>query len=56
MRERGVRQAVAEDLYKFAGREFDTIIKLCNGLNKVGRLADLPRFLDRIRRLLSPRG
>jgi SAM-dependent methyltransferase len=56
MRERGVRHAVTADLYPFDGGPFDTIICLCNGLDKVGRLADLPQFLDRMRQLLAPDG
>ncbi len=56
MRERGVRKVEAVDLYDFDGGPFDTIINLCNGLDKVGRLADLPRFLDKMRRLLAPGG
>lgn len=56
MRERGVRNAAAVNLYAFDGGPFDTIITLCNGLDKVGRLADLPRFLDRMRRLLAQGG
>jgi len=56
MRERGVRKAVVADLYEFEGGPFDTIVNLCNGLDKVGRLADLPRFLERMRLLLAPEG
>ena len=56
MRERGVRDAEIADLYEFEGGPFDTIICLCNGLDKVGRLADLPRFLDHMRKLLKPDG
>jgi len=56
MRERGVLKAEAVDLYAFHGGPFDTIICLCNGLDKVGRLADLPRFLGRMRELLAPNG
>ena len=56
MRERGVRDAQVADLFTFDEGPFDTIICLCNGLDKVGRLADLPRFLDRMRRLLAPGG
>lgn len=56
MRERGVANAVAADLYTFEGGPFDTILCLCNGLDKVGRLEDLPRFLDRMRELLAPGG
>lgn len=56
MDERGVRQPVVGDLYEFSDGRFDTVICLCNGLDKVGRLADLPRFLDRMRALLNPGG
>lgn len=56
MRERGVHDAEAADLYDFERGSFDTIICLCNGLDKVGRLAELPRFLDRMRKLLAPGG
>ncbi|WP_280152082.1 class I SAM-dependent methyltransferase [Piscinibacter sp. XHJ-5] len=56
MRERGVHKAVAADFQTFNGGPFDTIVCLCNGLDKVGRLTDLPRFLDRMRRLLAPGG
>lgn len=56
MRERGVRDAQVADLFAFEGGPFDTLICLCNGLDKVGWLADLPRFLDRMRALLAPGG
>ena len=56
MRERGVSNAREADLYAFSDSPFDTIINLCNGLDKVGRLADLPRFLDCMRALLAPGG
>lgn len=56
MLERGVRKALRADLYTFDGGSFDTVISLCNGLDKVSRLAELPRFLDRMRRLLAPGG
>lgn len=56
MRERGVSKAESADLFTFEGGPFDTIICLCNGLDKVGRLSDLPRFLERMRSLLGPGG
>lgn len=56
MQERGVRQASVADLYGFEGGAFDTIICLCNGLDKVGRLPDLPLFLAQMRTLLAPGG
>jgi SAM-dependent methyltransferase len=56
MRERGVLKAEAADFQHFDGGPFDTILCLCNGLDKVGRLTDLPAFLDHMRRLLAPGG
>lgn len=56
MQARGVRDARAADLYAFRDGAFDTIVCLCNGLDKVGRLSELPRFLDRMRELLAPGG
>jgi SAM-dependent methyltransferase len=56
MRRRGVRHVEVANLYDFPAGPFNTIICLCNGLDKVGRLADLPRFLTRIRDLLAPGG
>ncbi|MCC2674711.1 MAG: hypothetical protein K0R58_1658 [Ramlibacter sp.] len=56
MRERGVRKAEVSGFEDFGGRSFDTLLCLCNGLDKVGRLADLPPFLARMRLLLAPGG
>ncbi len=56
MRERGDCDAQTANLYAFAGGPFDTIINLCNGLDKVGHLNHLPNFLDRMRQLLAPHG
>jgi SAM-dependent methyltransferase len=56
MKERGVRDAQLADLYTFEDSPFDTILSICNGLDKVGRLADLPKFLDRMRHLMAPGG
>ena len=56
MRQRGVRNALAADLYAFDGGPFDTIICLCNGLDKVGTLGDVQRFLTQMRVLLAADG
>lgn len=56
MSRRGVRDARQANLFAFEGGPFDTILSICNGLDKVGRLADLPRFLDRMQVLLAPGG
>jgi SAM-dependent methyltransferase len=56
MKERGVRHAVLADLYTFRAGPFDSIICLCNGLDKVGSFSRLPAFLGRMRSLLAPNG
>lgn len=56
MRERGVRNAQVADAFAVELGRFDTILTICNGLDKVGRLADLPRFLERMRAMLTPDG
>jgi SAM-dependent methyltransferase len=56
MQERGVRDARVADLYQLDDGRYDTIICLCNGFDKVGRLSDMPRFLACMRRLLVPGG
>jgi SAM-dependent methyltransferase len=56
MHDRGVRTALAVDMFELNDGAFDTVLALCNGLDKVGRLAELPRFLDRMRSLLAPGG
>lgn len=56
MKARGVRNACVADLYDFDDGPFDTIFCLCNGLDKVGKLDDLPRFLASMKRLLAPGG
>lgn len=56
MRERGVRNALVGDAFGLELGRFDTILSICNGLDKVGTLADLPRFLERMRAMLTPDG
>lgn len=56
MLRRGVRDARQADLFTFEGGAFDTVLAICNGLDKVGCLSDLPRFLHRMRALLAPGG
>lgn len=56
MRARGVVNPLVADAFELEESGFDTVITLCNGLDKVGRLGDLPRFLDRMRALLVPGG
>lgn len=55
MRERGVRDAVAGDVFDIAlPRRYDTLLLLMNGIGLAGDLAGLDRLLDRVRALLAP--
>lgn len=56
MRARGVHDAVTADIFDLAGGRFDTVLCLCNGLDKVGRLSNLVPFLERLRTLVAPGG
>jgi SAM-dependent methyltransferase len=56
MHERGILDARQSDLFGFDQGPYDTVLCLCNGLDKVGQLSDLPRFLDKMRKLLVPGG
>lgn len=56
MKERGVNRPLLADVMQFHGDRFDTLLCLCNGLDKVGRLSALPAFLERIRCLMAPGG
>lgn len=56
MRRRGVRRAVQGDLLAFGEAPFETVLCVRNGLDKLGRLAWLPRFLDAVRGFMAPGG
>jgi SAM-dependent methyltransferase len=56
MRERGVRDAQVASIESFKGGTYDTVLCLCNGLDKVERLSNLPNFLARMGQLLAPGG
>jgi SAM-dependent methyltransferase len=56
MRRRGVRDARQAELFEFVGGPFDTVLSICNGLDKVGRLGDLPRFLEKMQGFPAPGG
>ena len=57
MRRRGVADARTGDLLDeaFAG-EYDTVLMLMNGSGIIGRIADMPLFFRRMKRLLAPGG
>lgn len=55
MRQRGVRRAMEQDFYDVRG-QYDTILMLMNGIGIVGILDCLPRFFDKLDRILAPGG
>lgn len=57
MLERGIKEVQCINLFdeRLAG-PFDTILMLMNGTGIVGKLKNLPAFLDRVRLLLNPGG
>lgn len=56
MRRRGVHDALQADFLDFDDGPFDTVLSICNGLDKVGTLRDPPRFLNAMRALLATGG
>lgn len=57
MQERGIKEVQCINLFdeRLAG-PFDTILMLMNGTGIVGKLKNMPAFLDRVRQLLNPGG
>lgn len=57
MQNRGIKDVQCINLFdeRLAG-PFDTILMLMNGTGIIGKLKNMPMFLDRVRHLLNPRG
>ena len=55
MRERGVKEALEQDVFTMDG-QFDTILMLMNGIGIVGTLSRFPEFFMQMDRLLAPGG
>jgi SAM-dependent methyltransferase len=53
---RGVTEALAQDIFSLAGRQFDTILMLMNGFGLVGTLAGAEAFFENAQLLLAPGG
>ena len=55
--DRGVKKVINSNFYTFSTtRRYDTILLLMNGAGLAGRLAGVPRLLDRCKELLAPDG
>lgn len=56
MRERGIANAVCNDIRDFQAEPFDTLLMLMNGIGLAGDLPGLRRFLNDLKRLVKPAG
>lgn len=56
MKKRGVRKAIAGDIFALADMKFDTLLLLMNGIGLVGNLDGLKYFLQHAKTLLLPGG
>lgn len=56
MRERGVKKVINEDIFKFEGQTFDTLLFLMNGIGLAQNLAGLRKLLIHLKRLINPGG
>ena len=53
---RGLKSARVQDIWELEGQAYDTILLLMNGMGICGRLAKLPRLLERLKGILNPGG
>jgi SAM-dependent methyltransferase len=56
MKARGVRKAIAGDIFSFSEGKYDTLLLLMNGIGLVSNVEGLRKFLRHVRRLLLPGG
>lgn len=56
MKARGVRRALAGDIFSFNEGRYDTLLLLMNGIGLVGNIEGLRRFLQHAKGLLLPGG
>ena len=56
MRKRGVKKVICEDVFKYTGESYDTLLLLMNGIGIAGTITGLENLLDHFKKLLSPGG
>ncbi len=56
MKERGVKETCADDIFKYSGRQFDTILLLMNGIGLAGTVDGLSKLLEQLKTLLAKGG
>jgi SAM-dependent methyltransferase len=54
--DRGVKQAIVQDIFTYDATQFDTILLLMNGIGLAGNLTKLTTLLNQLKNLLSPGG
>lgn len=53
---RGVSNALAQNIFLFQGKKFDTLLLLMNGIGLCGNITGLRRFLVHAKKLIRPGG
>jgi SAM-dependent methyltransferase len=53
---RGIKDARVQDVMTLENEKYDTILLLMNGAGMCGKLKNIPKFLKKLKSLLSPRG
>ncbi len=56
LKSRNISQIVQQDIFKFNGQKFDTILLLMNGTGIAGSLEGLDILLHKLKSLLNPKG
>ena len=56
MKQRGIKNAIAQDFFQLSGEQYDTILFLMNGTGMAQNLSKLKDLLMHAKSLLSPRG
>jgi len=56
MKQRGVKKTIAENIYKFSGQKFDTLLLLMNGIGLTADFSGLRNFLNHAKSILNPGG
>lgn len=55
-KDRGIRTVIQGDIFEHEKESYDTIYLLMNGIGMCGSMAQLPRFLEKLKSLLSNDG
>ncbi len=56
LRNRGIKNIISEDIFRFKGKQFDTILLLMNGTGIAGTINNFTAFLSKLKSLLKPEG